>query len=462
MTATVSNNLKTLLIDHWIEDFNDASNNYYIAYGRSEDWTDSDGAGNLVAETPSNSLRGIRRLRNGLQSAIVVSNYSYAAPRYNWSNGTVYDGYDDAVGTNSGDFYVVNDDNEVYICLQQGKNSAGVAVSSTVKPSYTTAAVAKTDPFKTADGYSWQFLYTLSSNQTNNYLTSNYIPVDYIEDSSVSGTPYSSLSSFQQEQFTVQSASVAGQILGIAVTYGGSNYTSAPTVAISGDGSGAAATAYVSGGAVVKVEINESGGVLQFGQDYTNAVISFSGGGGSGATARAILSPAGGISANARTSLNSTALMFNVKPDGDEGGDFLINQDFRQVALIRNALWQDSDGIFDQSTGSFLPKLRFSLGSLSGTISADDIITGTSTNAQAYVDTVDSDYIFYHQTETTGFVGFDSSESISSTSGGSATLIDLINAEIDKDTGDILYYDNRSAVSRTSGQTEDIKIVIQF
>lgn len=67
----------------------------------------------------------------------------------------------------------------------------------------------------------------------------------------------------------------------ITITAGGSGYTSAPTVSFSGGGgSGMAATAVESGGAVVAVIMTAMG------SGYTSApTVSFSGGGGSGATA---------------------------------------------------------------------------------------------------------------------------------------------------------------------------------
>ncbi|HET8538804.1 MAG TPA: DUF2589 domain-containing protein [Anaeromyxobacter sp.] len=69
----------------------------------------------------------------------------------------------------------------------------------------------------------------------------------------------------------------------IQVSNGGSGYTSAPTVAISGGGgSGASATAIVTSGAVTEVRIDAAG------SGWTAAPsISFTGGGGSGATATA-------------------------------------------------------------------------------------------------------------------------------------------------------------------------------
>ena len=77
-------------------------------------------------------------------------------------------------------------------------------------------------------------------------------------------------------------------VAGIAVSAGGSGYTSAPAVLISGGGgSGATARAYISGGAVTSIVLTNAG------YGYTSApIVSFSGGAGSGATATALLSNA--------------------------------------------------------------------------------------------------------------------------------------------------------------------------
>lgn len=82
-----------------------------------------------------------------------------------------------------------------------------------------------------------------------------------------------------------------GRLQSIAVTAGGSGYTTAPTVTIlGGGGTGALATATVSDGAVTKIS------VLYKGFGYTTApTIAISGGGGSGATATGTVSSGGVI-----------------------------------------------------------------------------------------------------------------------------------------------------------------------
>jgi hypothetical protein len=71
--------------------------------------------------------------------------------------------------------------------------------------------------------------------------------------------------------------------VGILITAGGTGYTSAPNVTITGAGTGANATAIVNGGVVTQVVVTNPG------NNYTsNTTVSFSGGGGTGATAKAI------------------------------------------------------------------------------------------------------------------------------------------------------------------------------
>ena len=73
-------------------------------------------------------------------------------------------------------------------------------------------------------------------------------------------------------------------LMSISITNAGSGYTSAPTVIITGDGSGASATATVADGSLTGITIDNPG------TGYTTApTISFSGGGGGGAAATAYL-----------------------------------------------------------------------------------------------------------------------------------------------------------------------------
>ncbi|MFO0969605.1 MAG: LamG-like jellyroll fold domain-containing protein, partial [Gemmataceae bacterium] len=89
-------------------------------------------------------------------------------------------------------------------------------------------------------------------------------------------------------------ARMVGSVISVAVTNGGSGYTSAPSVAIAApgnSGASATATAVINNGSVVAVNITFTG------SNYTAVpAVSFSGGGGSGATATATIGAAAKIS----------------------------------------------------------------------------------------------------------------------------------------------------------------------
>ena len=94
----------------------------------------------------------------------------------------------------------------------------------------------------------------------------------------------------------------------------------------------------------------------------------------------------------------------------------------------------------------------------------DEVIVGATSGAKAYVDQTNGNTILFHQNDSTGYVGFVANETLTEMSGpGQGTIGNpLIASEVDPFTGEILYIDNRSAVTRVANQTEDIKIVIQL
>lgn len=75
---------------------------------------------------------------------------------------------------------------------------------------------------------------------------------------------------------------ITGGVVDITVTNGGTGYTAPPTVAVVGNGSGAAAVAHMAGTAIESVVITAAGS-----QYTTNPQVQFSGGGGTGAAATA-------------------------------------------------------------------------------------------------------------------------------------------------------------------------------
>jgi hypothetical protein len=436
MTATVTDPFRRFILADLLTDVLGDSDTYYIAIGRSEVWNDSD-------TTPAvrNSLREERLFRQSMQSIKIAEDISFGVPRNSWSSGTIYTAYDDnVIGHGETPYYVITDENQVYVCVQRGINADGTARASTVKPTGTS-----TSKFTTGDGYTWQFLYSLSTAQAANFLTSNFVPVQFID---------SADNLVQQVQKNVQDAAINGEILNIVIIDGGAGYTSSPTISIDGDGSGATATAVVSGGEVKRIQMTARG------TGYNFAKINITGGGGSGATARGVIAPFTGITADPRITLKSKAIIFNSKPDGTENGDFIVNNDFRQIAILKNPR-NYSGNLFTGSTGIALKQMT--LADTTG-FEEDALITGGVSNSVAIIDYVDSDTVYFHQNETTGFGRFDSDVGGIVNSGAASTTLSslLDSADVDPTSGEILYIRNRNAIVRSTEQIEDIKVIISL
>ena len=476
MTATITSPLRRFILDEIKGRKDSNGDKFYAAIGRSQEWNATD-----VSPTPDGSYHEERDFRNNMQSVKLITDASFVVPRYNWSSGTFYDAYDDKSTGNSNPYYVVNSNQQVYMVLRKSISNTGVAIASTVEPTGNTTGA----PFKTSDGYVWKMIYSISSATANKFQSANFMPVEFIDKDSaggVDGTRLSGFSSNQTEQLAIQEASVLGQIVGYAIDNPGSGYNSAPTLTITGDGSSASATATISGGAVVKVEVTDSStGVFKpsnMGSGYNFASVTVSGGSpDSAAIIRPILSTSrrtldsGGLGDDPVSDLRSNALMFNAKPSGAERADFFINQQFRQVGLLKNPELGDSTSTpFTEETGNTLRTLNFA--SLTVPFEKDQVITGGTSGAKAIVD-FDSTgptglaqgTLFIHQTDSNGFTSFTTGETITASGGSSGVLLGGGNhdstPEVDPNSGQLLYIDNRSAITRASGQTEDLKIVIQ-
>jgi len=450
MSAIITDPFKKQFMQNIFDEVTNLTGRYYIGIGKNDQWNSTE-----TVPTPTDTPRTIREAQNALQSVKAVAGASFVIPRRNWSSGSVYDAFDDnvaAIPTNS--YYVLTEDNQVYICLQQSKNANGAANVSTVKPTGTTNSA-----FTNSDGYTWKFLYALSAANASAFLSANFVPIQVIDSA---GTASNAI---ETQQLGVQDSAVAGRILNIAVTNGGTGYTSAPTITLTGNtravGDSAQATATVAGGSVVKIEmLNESSGS---GKNYDNATVTITGGGGSGAIARAILGPPNGIGKDPRDELKATSLMFNAKPSGTEGGDFLAgtNVDFRQVMLIKNPRDSANGTTLTATTGKALRFLKTDI-TFAGNLAVDELIlNNTVPPAKAYVNQVSDSDVYFHQTDSTGYTPFGIGDTLTDEQGNTGTINaapaveDLINT-----SGDILYIENRAPVIRDASQTEDIKVVV--
>ena len=114
MAAIVTDPFKKQLTQTVFNEVTNTTARYYIGIGRSEQWDSSE-----TVPDPTDSPRSIRNLRASLQSLKSASDVTYVIPRYNWSSGTIYQAYDDDLTSiPNTSYYVLTEDNQVYICLQ--------------------------------------------------------------------------------------------------------------------------------------------------------------------------------------------------------------------------------------------------------------------------------------------------------------------------------------------------------
>jgi hypothetical protein len=426
MASIVTTKFRVHNAQQFAEAFSETANTImYLFIGKNTAFPDDN-----APPTPVNSTANVEYTPwRDMYAAkrITTADVTHAVPRHDWTSGTVYTYYDDT-DTNlieSDAFFVITEDYNVYKCLW---NAGGAA--STTKPTGVSSS-----PFTTADGYIWKYMYTVTTAKALKFLTNDYIPVQTLD--SDDGT----------DQWDVQAAAVDGGVHVVRVTAGGSAYGSAPSVTITGDGTGATANSTISGGAVTAVTITNVG------SGYTRASVTFSSG---AAAATAIISPKGGHGSNAVEELGGKYIMINVRLDGTESNTFSTANEFRQVGIVRDPY------LYGTTTravaSSYRQSFRYQLSAPSGTFSLDETVTSGSNTASVIEWTTPNLF-----TTLPVHLPFANTASVSGgTSGASGTIAVISTPGLQPYSGDIIYVENRVPISRAADQIEDVKLIIQF
>jgi hypothetical protein len=337
-------------------------------------------------------------------------------------------------------------------------------------------------------------MYTITTAAANNFLTTNFMPVEFVDSAELTDPRFSQLS--------VQNAAVPGQIIGYRVITPGGPYTGTvhssgqkvgPALTVVGNGVNAKAYAILNpiNNSIAAVEVGDSpdAGAISFvadqgsGYDYANINVSATNlqAGGTDAVIAPVFGPIAGTGADARKDLRSTSLMFNIKPVGgvnvNNSPTWPVDQDYRQIGLIKNIKDSANGTLFTAEAGTALKKMRANLafgdgdylqasGEYQLEFDDDPIIFGTDSNAQGYMAwNDDSATIWYHQTEETGFTAFVDGEAVTVPGKISGSLtIDSANIapDVDRFSGEVLFVSNQSATARDPQQTEDIKVVVRL
>ena len=201
------------------------------------------------------------------------------------------------------------------------------------------------------------------------------------------------------------------------------------------------------------------------GTNYTIADVVISGGSGSNATARAVIAPKNGHGTDPVSELGGFFMALAVSLDGVANNDLTVGNDFRQVLLVKDPVL--STGAV--ATADSLKGLKsLTVASTTG-FQVDEVIEGGTSDAKAFIAEIGSGSsagkIFYYQNRKTGFGVFTATETI--TGGTSSTSTTISNsgvnaAEADVSSGEALFLENRTPISRAATQIEDVKLILEF
>ena len=263
----------------------------------------------------------------------------------------------------------------------------------------------------------------------------------------------------------------------------GDGYAVGPKVVISGDGQGAnvRATVNTTTGGINAIS------VISVGNNYSNASISIvantTGLSISPTSLTPIVGPVGGHGSDAIKELGGYYILTNARLEYSESNNFTTNNDFRKVGIVAQPKYANGDvstaSVIDQATTIVLKTWN-------GTqYAADELVTGADSGCTGRVVDFTSnntlrltDIVPAGNSTTAGYNSiygyFTTSEVIAANtinnelgagSGASATANDagsVTGGDLKRFSGDVLYVENRSPVTRANDQIEDVKLIIEF
>ena len=390
-------------------------------------------------------------------------------------------------------FYVMNSAYEVFKCLYNGEDPSNTTGQNATEEPLTSGANynGSTGLYTetTGAGYIWKYMYTIPTDDVLKFLSSDFMPIVLPADPT---------------RTTVVGQAVAGACDVAVLEDAGTSLPASQTLytSIKGDGTGGVVQLVTNGsGSITSCEIQARGsgytyanvllgnGNLFSDTGLNTAVATPAGGTGS---IEVILPPQGGHGSDHETELNGKRVMTNIRLTYAEGsGDFPVDNDFRRIGIIADPLdW----GTTDFATADTLSGLKaVKITGATADFSVDEKITQTVTGGTAYGTvvswTLDSGsttagvlkYIQTNDAHTdqgvvrafesnaaNAITGESSAASGNVDTGYGSALLGVTFAsglaapEIENNSGDVIYVENRRLITRAPDQIEDIKLVIEF
>ena len=483
-----------------------ATNKVYMFVGRSKTWGSSD-----VPPTgePIDSFEYARTSYGDSVAfkRVDVSDTALVIPRVDWIDPTKTTGgvgrtysmykpdYAPTKTTANGssrlydsNFYVMNSDFNVYKCLYNGQDPTYPrGRPSLVEPTGTSTTIIETSDSPGVYSYRWKYLYTIDADNILKFVTSEFIPV--------------------LTNSLVQSAANAGSVDTVVIENAGSGYNNGTytNVPIRGDyningGTQALCTVIVVSGSISSVTITQAGSGYSFASIDVSLITNI--GSGQNAALDVVLPPNGGHGKDSVRELGAYRLMFASKLETTSAFvDFPNDLTYRRVGLVLNPTDYNTTTVCSQNTRSAVKALIFpqtGSGAPTGDFAPGETITQTTTNAKGFVVSYDNvtKVLKYYQDVTDGTVNGDvipfsganqitgSASSFTATpdatQGTSSVPVSQItigvsvyelglsfvtgyaNEEVELNSGEILYLDNRIPITRSADQNEELKVVIEF
>ena len=517
MPAIVTDQFRILNASNFVDSVSDSTNSYYVFVGlsnpaatagspqRNANWNtdtpnpdDSFDYSSFVSENitfgkranEDNVRRVVRRIdwSRGTRYEMYRHDYSLENPSPITKSARLYD-------TN---YYVMNADYKVYVCIDNG--SSGIQTSGNASLDEPTSTdLEPSAAGNSGDGYLWKYLFTVK-------------PSDIIKFDS---TEYISLPNNWSTSTDAQIAAVrdngnsdenSNQIKKVYIENQGASYTDVNQVElpILGDGTGGKVVVTISGGKVTEATISAGGSGYTFGMVdlgvYQPSTIS------TPAHLIPIIPPSKGHGYDIYKELGADRVLVYARFD-DSVKDFPTDTVFSQIGIIKDPTEYSSTDKFTANQFSALGALKLEMDT-TATPDVGDRITqvvtgGTARGIVASYDTEtkvlkyfqersshfnqtnrnQSDYsavsstarVFDFESSTaaitsgsysvsidTGFTGIQTTISNKIISLDASFTNGVANPEINKKTGEIIYIDNRPAITRSTRQKEDVKIILEF
>ena len=517
MAAIITDQLRILNTKDFVASVASTTNSFYTWIGLPNA-TQVDSDWNTTPPDPRDSFNQENEYWDTMIALkkVDTTDIKQVVKKNTWASGITYDMYrndikaenpskpSNAITLYAANYFVVNEDYKVYICLQNGtdpNNPEGKA--SLDQPTFTDLEPRAAG--SSGDGYVWKYLYTIKPGDIVKFDSTNFMPVpaDWATNSTDAAVRDNASTSGQLKIVTITNRGVG---LGTA----NQTYTKVP---INGDGQGAEATVVINSSSKV-----ESVTVSKGGSNYSFGTLDLAEGGVPTGTSPAafnvIIPPQGGHGADIYRELGAKNALVYARIENDaENPDFITGQEFARVGIVQNPEAYNSTENLELDKASAVYALRLTgAGASTATFTADSFVTqtiGVGSTAVGRVisyDQTTSVLKYWQDRSTAGFntngsantdptygfqmdrftaniksggsfsiTGGSETLSISTSFTGLSTVINsrtyylgqsftagVANPEVNKYSGDIIYVDNRPSITRSTNQKEDIKVILQF